>query len=210
MRGPRLFAAAVAIALPFAVHFLTLDESVRPAVVAFGWAMTLAVAIGLARGFRIAALEAALVVGVIGAAWYGSLGTTYAVFVPSVAIDLLLLWLFARTLAPGRQPLVSAIASIVRGELPPELARYTRAVTWFWCLFFAALALTSVLLAAFAPLAIWSLFANLLVYPFIALMLVLEYAYRRRRFPQHVHFSPLTVAKRLVQAGYFRSAPSAK
>src|SRR5262245_16873670 len=197
---PRLLVAALLVALPIATHLLTVDESVRPIAVAVGWVTSIAIALGLARGFRVTALETAAVVGAIGAAWYLSAGARYAIFVPPVAINALLLWLFGRTLVPGREPLVSSIARLVRGELAPELARYTRCVTWAWCVFFAVMAGISICLAAYAPLAVWSLFANVLVYPLVALMLVAEYAYRRLRFPDYQHFPPLAVLKRIAEA----------
>ena len=210
MGRQRILAAAIIVALPILIHVLTVTESVRPIGIAVGWLTAAGVAIALARRFRIAALEGGAVAAAVGVALVLSAGTPYAVFVPSVAIDALLLWLFGRTLVPGREPLVSSVARVVRGELPPEIACYTRRATWVWCIFFAALACTSILLAAFAPLAFWSLFANVLVYPLIALMFAAEYLYRRRRFPGTQHLNPIALARRLVQAGYFRPAASTK
>lgn len=210
MRGPRVAAAVFAAALPIVSHLLTLDETVRPIAVAVGWTMALAVALALARGFGVATIEAGAVAASIAVAWYASFGTRVAVFAPPLAIQALLFWLFARTLAPGREPLVSTIARIVRGELAPELARYTRNVTRAWCVFFAAMAAALALGAAFAPVAVWSLLANILVYPLIALMFAAEYAYRRMRFPHYRHVPPLQMIKRLAAAGYFRGRMTAQ
>lgn len=113
--------------------------------------------------------------------------------VPSVAIFVLLMWVFGRTLLPGRVPLVTRLARHVHGSLPPELDDYTRQVTWAWCAFFATMATTSLLLFAFAPLATWSLFANVLTLPLIALMFVAEYAYRLTRYRDFAH-APITAA----------------
>jgi uncharacterized membrane protein len=123
-----------------------------------------------------------------------------------VAINLLLLWFFARTLVPGREPLATAIARFVRGALAPEVERYTRNVTRAWCVFFAASAAVSIALAAFAPLAVWSLVANVLPGPLAIAMFAAEYAYRRRRFPAYEHVPPLALLRRLWRAGYFGSA----
>jgi len=192
------------------MHVLTVDESVRSLAVIAGWITAIVVALGLARGGRVAVLESVAVAGGIGLGWYLSAGTRYAVFVPPVAIDALLLWFFGRTLLPGREPLVTSIARFVRGELAPEIERYTRRVTWAWCAFFAGLAAVSLALAAFAPLAVWSLFANALVLPLVAIMFAGEYGYRRWRFPGYTHLSPVALLRRLVRGGYFGSAPSAK
>src|SRR5262245_43908606 len=105
-----------------------------------------------------------------GAAWLwlrpGTVpGTLLAVH---VAIYLGLLCMFARTLQRGREPLVTVIARRVRGGLPPEIAGYTRRVTQAWCVFFAGMAMASAALFLFAPLPVWSFFANLLNLPLIA------------------------------------------
>ena len=89
-------------------------------------------------------------------------------------------YLFARTLAPGQVPLVTRFAAIVRGYLHPDVARYTRRVTQAWALFFAMLALESLLLALFAPVRLWSLFTNFINYLLVAAFFVAEYWVRIR------------------------------
>jgi uncharacterized membrane protein len=116
-----------------------------------------------------------------------SLATLYPA--PHIAIYLLLLWFFGRTLRAGREPLVTRFARHVHGALPPEIDRYTRQLTWAWCFFFAGMALTSLALFAFAPLAAWSWFANVLNLPLLVLMFVLEYGFRLVRFPHFSHAS---------------------
>jgi uncharacterized membrane protein len=110
---------------------------------------------------------------------------------PSVIIYLLLLWWFGRTLSPGREALVTGLARYVHGTLPPEIEAYTRRVTWAWCVFFAGMAFTSVALFALAPLEVWSLFANVLTTPLVALMFVGEYIYRISRYRNFAHVSLL-------------------
>ena len=203
-----VLAGAAALALPFIAHSLTVSEGARPFAEALGWLLAVATAVAFARGVRF--VEAAAVVAAVVAAWYASHGTQAAVVLPSVAFNLLLLWFFGRTLVDDRVPLVTAIARFVHGTLKPELERYARNVTWMWCGFFAAMAAASCLLAAFAPLAVWSFFANVLVYPLVAVTFLAEYAHRRRRFPEHDHVPPFALLRRLVKAGYFGSAPSPK
>jgi len=203
-----VLAGAAALALPFVAHSLTVSEGARPLAEAFGWLLAVATALAFARGVRF--VEAAAVVLGVAAAWYASHGTRAALILPSAAFNLLLLWFFGRTLVGGRVPLITAIARLVHGTLKPELERYARSVTWMWCGFFAAMTAASCLLGAFAPLAVWSFFANVLVYPLVAATFLAEYAYRRRRFPDHDHVPPLALLRRLLKAGYFGSAPSAK
>jgi uncharacterized membrane protein len=99
--------------------------------------------------------------------------------------------LFGRTLLPGREPLVTGFARMLHGELPPPIARYARAVTAAWVLFFAAMAATAVLLYLFAPRAAWSAFVNLLTLPCVVAMFGLEYMVRRLRYPWFEHASLL-------------------
>ncbi len=205
-----LLAGAAVVALPLAVHALILADRAGAIAVTFGWAMAVVTALILVRAGGAAGLELGAVLGAVAVGWYASADGPYAVFVPAVAMNLILLWFFGRTLVPGRDPLVTSIARFVRGALEPDVERYTRRVTWAWCGFFAANAAISLALAALAPLAAWSLYANVLAYPLVALMFVAEYAYRRQRFPALQHVPPLALLRRLVQAGYFGSGPAAK
>ncbi|MGD9842977.1 MAG: hypothetical protein AB7U99_08750, partial [Steroidobacteraceae bacterium] len=52
----------------------------------------------------------------------------YLMYVPPVLIPLSVLWLFAHSLRAGSMPVVTRVATKIRGELPPELTRYTRQV----------------------------------------------------------------------------------
>ncbi len=131
----------------------------------------------------------------------GAPSLTFLYPLPSVSLYLLLLWAFGRTLAPGREALVTGLARYVHGTLPPEIEVYTRRVNWAWCVFFAAMTLTSLLLFAFAPLKMWSLFANLLTLPLIALMFVGEYAYRVARYRNFAHVSLLTAVRAFRDRG---------
>ncbi len=109
--------------------------------------------------------------------------------VPHAAINILLLGVFGRTLAGGREPLITGFARRVHGSLPRHIESYTRRVTVAWCVFFAAQVVVSAILFASASLDIWSLFVNVLSFPLIVLMFVAEYLYRIARFPDHPHVS---------------------
>jgi uncharacterized membrane protein len=109
--------------------------------------------------------------------------------IPHAAAYLFLLWYFGRTLARGREPLISRFARSVHGALDPEMALFTRKVTIAWCLFFAVQLIASALLFGFAPLSAWSLFINLLNLPLVALMFVGQFAYRMIRYPDYPRVS---------------------
>ncbi len=209
-RGGLLLTVGAIVALPFFAHALVLADGAGPVAVTYTWVLVALTALAFSRAGGAGTLETAVVLGAIAVAWYASATRPFAVFVPGVGMQLVLLWFFGRTLVPGREPLITSIARFVRGSLAPELERYSRRVNWAWCAFFAANAAISVVLAAAAPLAAWSLYANVLVYPLVAVMLAAEYLYRRHRFPAYEHLAPHALLACLVKRGYFRSAASAK
>jgi uncharacterized membrane protein len=96
---------------------------------------------------------------------------------------------FGISLAAGRVPLCSRIAGLIHGPLDARLARYTRQATQAWTIYFVCITCASILLFACAPIALWSVFANLLSVPLIALMFVSEYLVRLRMLPDIKHVS---------------------
>ena len=104
-------------------------------------------------------------------------------FVEHVAINLALAAVFGRTLFGGRVPLVTHFARMVHGELPAEVARYTRQVTAAWTALFLGIAAASCALYLGGWLAAWSFLANFLNPALLAAMFVLEYVVRHRVLP---------------------------
>jgi uncharacterized membrane protein len=121
--------------------------------------------------------------------------------VPPAIIYLALAAWFGRTLLPGRQPLISGLASLERGELEPVLARYTRRLTAMWSAFFVLMAAVSAALAVFADAETWSVFVNGVSYLLIALLFVGEYVYRRVHYSQFRHASFPRMMRMLFTAG---------
>ena len=146
------------------------------------------------RGTRVRVVWLAVAVGV-------ALGWRYApsllLFIPPAALNVAFGMFFAVTLAPGREPRVASFARLERGGLPPDLVRYTRGLTWLWTVFFFASAAIGLLLAALAPLNVWSAFVNVASYIGVAGLFVGEYLYRKQRFPHHRH-APLAAIVRIV------------
>ena len=91
---------------------------------------------------------------------------------------------FGQSLLGRRQALCTLLADKVHGPLTPQEVLYTRRVTAAWALFFVMITATTLGLFAFAPLRIWSLFANFCVLPLIGLVFAGEYVVRRRALPQ--------------------------
>jgi uncharacterized membrane protein len=126
---------------------------------------------------------------------------------PPVAINLALCALFGATLRGGHEPLVSRFARIVRGTLAPELAAYTRRLTWAWTVFFAVIALASLGLALFASKWAWSLFTNVVSPLLVGLFFLGEHVYRRVRFRNYPHAPPQEVIRRIRASSVFAPRP---
>jgi uncharacterized membrane protein len=91
---------------------------------------------------------------------------------------------FGRTLAGPGEPLITQLARRVHGGvLTPKQTVYTRQLTLAWALFFVGMVLVSTGLFFWGTLAAWSVFANLLGGPLIALMFVVEFICRRFLLP---------------------------
>lgn len=101
----------------------------------------------------------------------------------NAGVLLVLCIIFGRTLLAGQKPLCTRFAEVVHPPLTPRHVIYARQVTVAWTLFFAVMVLISTLLFFLAPLATWSVFANLMTLPLVALMFIAEYLVRRRVLP---------------------------
>lgn len=132
-----------------------------------------------------------IIVGLCLALWVGwstlehHFGLVY--WLQHIGMQLILFMTFGRTLLVKQKPLCTRFAEAVHAPLSPRHVRYARQVTVAWTLFFAAMALTSTLLFFFAPITIWSIFANFLTLPLVALMFIAEYWVRRWLLPEMRH-----------------------
>lgn len=102
----------------------------------------------------------------------------------NAGIQLMLCIIFGRTLMAGQKPLCTRFAEAVHvAPLTPQHEIYARQVTVAWTLFFAVMVLISSLLFFLTPQATWSVFANFMTLPLVALMFIVEYRVRRRLLP---------------------------
>ncbi|MBI2307312.1 MAG: hypothetical protein HYU78_08415 [Rhodocyclales bacterium] len=163
--------------LPDAAHWAVLLAVLPPAAIGFGMLRSAAPGI-------LGWLVAAAVVALAAAVWpllQQHLGGVY--FAQHAGVNGALGLFFGRTLLAGREPLCTHFASLAHDHVSPRLARYTRQVTVAWTLFFALMVATSVLLFAFASIETWSVFANLLTWPLVGAMFVVEGGVRRLLLP---------------------------
>ncbi len=108
--------------------------------------------------------------------------TRVTLYLPPILLLSFFIVYFAKTLLPGKEPLVTKIARIIFQDDGPEIAAYTRQVTWMWTCFLVILLVQTIGLSLFAPIELWSLFANILNYLFMSLLFIIEYVYRQIRF----------------------------
>lgn len=137
------------------------------------------------------------------AVFWASPPVAWLLFVPPIVINAMLAWLFGRTLVHGRVPLIARFAQIEQGTLSAELAIYTRTLTLLWTLLFIAAALLSFALAMSGHRDAWSLFTNFINYLLVGALFLGEFAYRRRRFPNYRHHSPLQLLRNVRGTNLF-------
>jgi uncharacterized membrane protein len=142
-------------------------------------------------------------------------------FVAPVLVPAFMAWVFGHTLQQGRTPLIEQLirALHAQGDQVPDpgVWPYARRLTQAWTALFVTIASLNFLLAALAepdglllssgvrppvtvPLEWWSLFANLLGYLLVAVFFLIEYAYRRRRFPQQPYRNMFDFIRRMLAA----------
>jgi uncharacterized membrane protein len=208
------------LSYPLLAHLAVLSG--RPALIAasLGVLATLILLPPLRRGRLWAwAVFAAAAVGLY--ALSRSSAAALPLFVPPVAINAFMAWVFGHTLLQDRVPLIERLIRALHdpGEaLDPAIARYARRLTATWTALFVVLAVVNLMLALCAtpgglllaagfeppvpvPLAIWSLFANILNYVFVGVLFVVEYAWRQRVFPQQRYRNFFDFTQRVARLG---------
>lgn len=204
-RGLFLLAGTV-IVLSIVLHVVPqlLRDWVDPA-----WSMLVLMIVDACMVALIVRSRIAVLIGVLLVALFGAIVLLHQQLLaalPSVALNLLLAGVFGATLRDGETPLIVRIAELDSGALSPEFARYLRALTQAWMLFFLTMAGLSVALMIYAPFEWWSLFVNVLAWPLIGVMFAVEWLVRRVGFPSLPPHTPLHIATRIM--AYRRHAGS--
>jgi uncharacterized membrane protein len=131
----------------------------------------------------VAAVLAGLAVG--AAAQTTGIAGNIATLIPA-AVQVTLALLVGRTLLPGRVPAIRRVAEGLHADgspLPPDVQRYTRAVTWLWCVTFALLAaIDLIVVTGWTRLTQAPMLVTAMDVAVVATVLVAEFAYRRQRY----------------------------
>jgi uncharacterized membrane protein len=179
----------LACAWPLSLHYAILFAAPEWPARVNATALALAALIWAISQARAAALLAAALIAVLLVA-IELYAPQLLLFAPPVLINAALAFFFGASLRSGREPVICVFARLEQGkDLPPDLARHARVVTWLWTLLLATMAVLALALALWAPLETWSLFSNVVAYALIAMLFVGEYLYRRLRFRHYRHAS---------------------
>ena len=204
--------ALLAVAYLVVAHVASVSGDGRFAAVALLLVVALVLVPALLRGRLPAWLLMA--VAALLAAW---LAPSTVLWLPlrlvPVAFVGLVAFGVARTLRAGRVPLVTRIVSALDrtppAALPADLQAYARAVTRAWAWLLGALALFDLWMALHATPEQWSWLANIGDYVVIGGFLLLEFAWRRRRFPAEARSFPAFVRGMLALGpAFWRSVAS--
>ena len=106
----------------------------------------------------------------------------YLLYLPPILILFSLFILFSQSLSAGQTPLISRYAKLLGGKLEERHLRYNRSLTIVWAGFFLLMATSSILLALFSSMDVWSLFTHVISYLLIAAFFIIEFIYRKHRF----------------------------
>lgn len=216
----RLLAIGLALAYPLLAHAAAHFQSPGLALLAGFDLLLLVLWPALLRGRLLAWLILLLGAGLL--LWLQALQLqTLPLFAPPVLLNAFLAWVFGHTLAAGQRPLIERLIWTLHGQpeqLDARVRRYARRLTAAWAALFVLLATVNLGLALCAvpdgllasaglappltvPLATWSLFANLLNYVIVAGFFLLEYAFRRRVFPDQPYRNLADFCLRVARLG---------
>jgi uncharacterized membrane protein len=214
--------AVLVLAYPLVAHFGVMQNSVTLIAIALGLLIVLPMVPALARGSVVAwVVLTPVVVGL----WYLSRSThaTLPLYIAPVLVPGFMAVVFGSTLLAGQVPLIEQLIRIMepgpdgREEPEPEVLAYAHQLTKAWTLFFVTLSLTNLVLGGLAepdgmllaagitpPVTVpelwWSLVANLIGYLLVAAFFLIEYAYRRHRFPRQPYRNMLDFFLKVLAA----------
>ena len=174
IRAGRTVSLLLLLVYPFVVHTGILTDAIWPALA------VLLMLVLIKPHFFFSRRVLLLFLPVAGILLWLTPHTVYSVlYAPPLLITLLFLALFAESLMPGNEALVSRIARIMHETPSPQLLRYTHAVTVGWVVFLSLMLLEVIVLTLFATAKQWSLFTNFYNYFFIGLFFLVEFMLRR-------------------------------
>ena len=138
-------------------------------------------------------------VALVGLCVYFSDSMRFIVYAPPLAAFAFMAFFFYRTLRPGSEPLITRVARLEHPDLPADMARHARMLTWAWALCFALLFVVALVLAPLLQLDVWSRWVHGLGYIVPGALFLGEHAYRHVRFRERQHGSLLVLIPNIVK-----------
>ena len=151
----------------------------------------------VASGRWVAGVTAAATV--VGLCVYFAESVQFIVYAPPLAAFAFMAYFFYRTLRPGSEPLITRVARMEHPDLPPDMARHARMLTWAWSLCFVLLFVVALVLAPLLKLELWSRWVHALGYIVPGALFLGEHAYRHIRFRERQHGSLLVLIPNIVK-----------
>jgi uncharacterized membrane protein len=219
-RSLRGAVVALAISYPLVAHLAVARNSALWAVAGLVLLAAIVLLPALVRGSVLGWMSA--IAAGIGISWIAGKDTAWLpMYAPPVVLTFLMAWTFGRSLAPGDVPLIERMARLMHApgeQIDPAIPVYARRLTLGWTVLLAILGTINLLLALCAtpngillwlglqppvtvPREIWSLFANVLNYVIVGIFFVIEYGYRRYRFPQQPYANMFDFIRRAMAVG---------
>ena len=195
--APKRSPALVALWLVLAVGYLAASAT-GLRVVAMSMVGLMVGALLAASGRRVAGVVTGI--ALTGLCVYFSDSIGFIAYAPPLAAFAFMAFFFYRTLRPGSEPLITRVARMEHPDLPPDMARHARMLTWAWSLCFVLLFVVALVLAPLLQLAVWSRWVHGLGYVLPGVLFLGEYAYRHYRFRERHHGSLLLLIPNIVAA----------
>jgi uncharacterized membrane protein len=213
--------SALAFAYPFVAHLAVVRNSMALLVVALALLIIVPMLPALTRG-SVAAWTT--VPAIAAGLWWVSRSThaTLPLYIAPILVPGFMAGVFGSSLLPGQTPVIEQLIRVMEpgdhGGVPEETVwSYARTLTRAWTILFVTIAATNLGLGLLAepdgllrvagvepPLSVanevWSLFANVIGYLLVAAFFVIEYAYRRQRFPRQPYRNILDFFLRVLAA----------
>ena len=192
-RHPLLIILWLALALGYLTASAMGMRTVATAVVGLMVGALLVASGRLAAGIVIA-------LALIGLCVYLGESLGFIAYAPPLAAFAFMAYFFYRTLQPGSEPLITRVARMEHPDLPEDMARHARMLTWAWSLCFLLLFAVALLLAPLLQFDVWSRWVHGLGYVLPGALFLGEYAYRHYRFRERHHSSLLVLIPNIVAA----------
>lgn len=195
--APTRSPALVALWLVLAVSYLAASAT-GLRVLAMSMVGLMVGALLAASGRRVAGVVTGIALA--GLCVYFSESIGFIAYAPPLAAFAFMALFFYRTLRPGSEPLITRVARMEHPDLPPDMARHARMLTWAWSLCFVLLFVVALVLAPLLQLKVWSRWVHGLGYVIPGALFLGEYAYRHYRFREQHHGSLLVLIPNIVAA----------